>query len=170
MSRFTQELRVVPRTAWIIGILLYLVMATPLFVFVVRNDPELGKWPLWGQLLFAYGMFFFVVPVIAFYGYVYGDAKRRGMRYVMWTLLAIFVPYLIGVIVYFLLRDPLPKRCPRCGIMVKAGFVFCPHCGASLQPSCPNCGHAVQLDWANCPQCGQKLPSQPLPSNPTRAA
>jgi RNA polymerase subunit RPABC4/transcription elongation factor Spt4 len=162
MSRFREELRVVPRIAWIIGVLLYLGAATPLFLFAVRQDPELGKWPVAGQLAFCYGVFFILVPLVALIGYVYGDAKRRRMRYVMWTWLAILVPDMIGVILYFILRDPLPKPCPGCGNLVKAGFVFCPHCGTSLQPSCPNCGRAVELGWANCPHCGQKLPSQPL--------
>ena len=40
-------------------------------------------------------------------GYIYGDARRRGMRYVMWTLLAIFLFNGIGIILYFILREPL---------------------------------------------------------------
>src|SRR5258706_15926360 len=48
-------------------------------------------------------------------GYVYGDARRRGMRHVMWMLLAILVPNGIGIILYFILRDPMPVYCSRCG-------------------------------------------------------
>ena len=48
-------------------------------------------------------------------GYVYGDARRRGMRYVMWTLLAIFLFNGIGIILYFILREPLMVYCSRCG-------------------------------------------------------
>jgi hypothetical protein len=160
MSRFTQELKVVPKTAWIIGAVMYLGASIPLFLFAIPNDPELGKWPHWGQALFVFGMFLLVFPFVALIGYVYGDAKRRGMPYVMWTLLAFFVPYLIGVILYFILRSPLPKVCPGCGDMVKSGFTFCPKCGTAVQPTCPNCGRAVETSWANCPQCGQKLPTQ----------
>ena len=47
--------------------------------------------------------------------YVYGDARRRGMRYVMWTLLAIFLVNGIGIILYFILREPLMVYCSRCG-------------------------------------------------------
>lgn len=160
MSHFTKELRVVPRTAWVIAVILWLGLATPLLFFAVPTDPDLGKWPHWGQALFAYGMMSVIVVIVALIGYVYGDAKRRGMRYVMWTLLAIFIPYGIGVIVYFLLRDPLPKQCPGCGNMVKVGFTFCPLCGTTVQPTCPNCGKAVELGWSNCPHCGQSLPSK----------
>jgi len=160
MSRFTQELKVVPRAAWIIGALVYLSITTPIFLVELPTDPNFRDWPRWGQALFVYGIMLLVIPFFGLFGYIWGDAKRRGMRYVMWTLLAIFVPYLIGVIVYFLLRDPLPKACSGCGNMVKSGFVFCPHCGTTLQPTCPNCGKAVETGWANCPHCGQSLPSK----------
>jgi RNA polymerase subunit RPABC4/transcription elongation factor Spt4 len=90
---------------------------------------------------------------------VYADAKRRGMRYVMWTVLAIFIPNAIGIILYFILRDPLMKPCPGCSQVLKSGYTFCPHCGTSLLPTCPNCGRSVELGWANCPACGTKLPS-----------
>lgn len=160
MSGFTQELRVIPRAAWIVGALIYLGFTTPFYFYMIPHDPQLGHWPRWGQALFIYGLMSLVIPLVALWGYVYGDAKRRGMRYVMWTFLAIFVPDLIGVILYFILRTPLPKPCPGCGQPVKAGFVFCPHCGTSVQPTCPNCGHGVEPGWANCPHCGQQLPSK----------
>jgi hypothetical protein len=99
-------------------------------------------------------------------GYVNGDARRRGMRYVMWTLLAMFIPNAIGIILYFILRDPLMKPCPGCSLIVRPGFTFCPHCGTSLRPTCSNCGKAVEIGWANCPQCGTKLPGVGPAPNP----
>jgi RNA polymerase subunit RPABC4/transcription elongation factor Spt4 len=164
MSRFTRELRVVPRIAWIVGVLVYVAIATLIFVDVMPTDPQFAQWPRWGQALLPYTAMALIIPLIGLIGYVYGDAKRRNMRYVMWTLLAIFVPDLIGIVLYFILREPLPKPCPNCGKGVKPGFAFCPHCGASVQPTCPNCGRAVEPGWANCPHCGQQLPSK------TRAA
>ena len=163
MSRFTKELRVIPAAAWIVGCLIYAASTTPLFFYAIPTDPQMGKWPRWGQALFVYGIFLLLVAFVALIGYVYGDAKRRQMRYVMWTLLAIFIPDAIGIILYFILRDPLPKPCAGCGNVVKAGFTFCPHCGTSLQPTCPHCGKGVELGWSNCPHCGQKLPV-PSPS------
>ena len=158
MSRFMKELRVIPMAAWIVAWLAYACFTTPLFFIVAPTDPEVGKWPRWGQALFVYGIFLFVVALVALLGYVYGDAKRRKMRYVMWTLLAIFVPSAIGMILYFILRDPLPKPCPGCGNVEKAGYPFCPHCGTPLQATCPKCGKPVDPAWANCAQCGERLP------------
>jgi RNA polymerase subunit RPABC4/transcription elongation factor Spt4 len=162
MSRFTKELRVIPTAAWIVGWLMYVGFTTPLFFYVLPHDPQMSKWPRAGQALFVYGIFLFVVAFVALIGYVYGDARRRQMRAVMWTLLSIFIPDAIGIILYFILRDPLPKPCPACGNLVKAGYVFCPLCGTSVQPSCPNCGKGVDSTWSNCPYCGQKLPSLPI--------
>jgi hypothetical protein len=159
MSRFTKELLVIPKAAWIVGWFAYACFTVPLFFFVVPTDRDIGKWPRWGQALFVYGIFLLVVALVALIGYIYGDAKRRQMRYVMWTLLAIFIPNAIGMILYFLLRDPLPNPCPGCGTVEKAGFPFCPHCGTSLQQTCPKCGKPVDPTWANCAHCGQRLPA-----------
>ena len=56
----------------------------------------------------------FMVLFILLVGYVWADAKRRQMNAVLWVLLAIFIPNLIGVILYFILRQPLPVPCPSC--------------------------------------------------------
>ena len=57
----------------------------------------------------------FLGAYVLLVGYVYGDARRRGMNHVLWTLLAIFIPNAIGIILYFILRDPVPVPCPTCG-------------------------------------------------------
>jgi hypothetical protein len=169
MSRFTNELRVIPKAAWIVAWLAYACFSVPVFFFVAPRDPEMGKWPRWGQALFLYGISLFLVAWVALVAYIYGDAKRRQMRYVLWTLLAIFTPSAIGMIVYFILREPLPKPCPGCGNVEKTGFPFCPHCGTPLQAKCPKCDKPVELTWANCAQCGQQLP-EPAPRAAQNAA
>jgi predicted amidophosphoribosyltransferase len=89
-------------------------------------------------------------------GFIYADAKRRRMRHVMWAWLAL-VPYFVGVILYFILRDPLPANCPQCGTDVPQAFAFCPGCGASVHPVCPQCGKSLQREWMNCPHCGNRV-------------
>ena len=90
-------------------------------------------------------------------GYVYGDARRRGMRYGMWTLLAVFIPNGIGVVLYFILREPMPSYCSKCGSPAKQGHAFCPSCGANVLPSCSQCHRAGQPGWSHCAWCGAKL-------------
>jgi len=163
MSRFGDGLRIIPRTAKIIAAVLYLGFANLMLFVLLPTDPEMSKWPLEGKLLFSYGIFLLVVAWIMLVGYVYADAKRRGMRHVMWTWLAALIPNGIGIILYFLLRDPLPRPCAGCSTVVKAGYTFCPHCGAPMQPTCPQCGKAVEAGWTHCPHCGAALPSQARP-------
>jgi RNA polymerase subunit RPABC4/transcription elongation factor Spt4 len=158
MSRFSDGLRIVPRTAWGIAITLYLGFTTLIMAFAIPSDPEMKNWPMAGKFTFAYGLLLIVPVLVLLIGYVYADAKRRGMRYAMWTWLAALVPNGIGIILYFILRDALPKPCPGCSTLVKSGFVFCPHCGTPTKPTCPNCGRAVEHAWSNCPECGSKLP------------
>jgi hypothetical protein len=164
MNRLTKELRVIPKAAWIVAWSAYVCFAVPLFLFVLPKDPEIGTWPRWAQALFAAGSCLFMVALIGLIGYIYGDAKRRQLRYVMWTLLAIFIPNAIGIVLYFILRDysvlrDPTKPCPRCANRVQAGFPFCPHCGSALQAACPNCGKPVEPGWTNCAHCGHSLPA-----------
>jgi len=90
-------------------------------------------------------------------GYVYGDARRRGMRYVLWTLLAIFLFNGIGIILYFILREPLMVYCSRCGAGVHPSHAFCPKCGGGVQPSCQQCHRTIQPGWTHCAWCGRTL-------------
>jgi hypothetical protein len=159
MSRFINELRVVPKAAWILAGLVYLCVTTSLFFFVAPTDAEMAKLPRWVQAFLIYGFLLLGVVWVALVGYIYNDAKRRQMRYVMWTLLAIFIPNAIGMILYFILRDTLLKPCPGCGHVEKAMFPYCPHCGTLLHPACPKCNKPMEPTWANCAYCGQQLPA-----------
>lgn len=99
-----------------------------------------------------------VIPVLIG-AYVFRDAKRRGMNAVLWTLIAVFAPSLIGFIIYLLVRENHSNmRCPRCETTVTEQYVVCPKCGAKLRPSCPNCSAPVEPDWSVCPKCAQPLP------------
>lgn len=158
MNRFTEELRSVPRIAWVIAVLVYLCLALLLF-HVTSDDPSFRNWPSWASLLF-----YVMIPLLpAIYallvGYVNVDARRRGMRYVMWTLLAAFVPNALGIILYFVLRDPLMTPCPHCLTPLKPGFAFCPKCGTALAYACPECRKPVEPNWSHCASCGAKVGS-----------
>lgn len=159
MSRFGDGLRIIRRPAWITAIVFYLFMANLAFFVLMPTDKEMVHWPLISRIAFAYGVFLILPAWVLAVGYVYADAKRRGMRYVMWTWLAALVPDGIGIILYFILRDALPKPCPSCTTPVKASFIFCPNCGTSMQPTCPQCGKGVDPAWSHCPHCGANLPT-----------
>src|SRR5712692_3857895 len=125
-------LRVIPVTAWVIAFAVYICFALVMWLVALPTDKEMRLWQPWRQALFAFGFGLVFLVWIPLIGYVNGDARRRRMRYVMWTFLAIFIPNFIGIILYFLLRDPLPRPCPVCGKTVDGSFSFCPYCSAGL--------------------------------------
>ena len=63
-------------------------------------------------------------------GYVYADARHRAMPAVLWTLIAIMVPNLLGFLFYFALRRPLASPCAKCGHAIAAEQRFCAWCGS----------------------------------------
>ena len=157
MSKLHEILNVIPRAAKAAAAIIS-VSLVALLAYVVTHPAAAGEpLPPAAQVLFPIFAFVFLFVLIMLYGYVYGDAKRRGMRYVMWTLLAIFVPDAIGIILYFILRGPLPSVCRTCGARVLAKHAFCPNCGTAARTVCPKCGKPVELDWSNCGFCGATL-------------
>ncbi|MBQ3258197.1 MAG: zinc ribbon domain-containing protein [Oscillospiraceae bacterium] len=100
---------------------------------------------------------FLIVPILIGV-YVYRDANRRGMNALVWTLIALFAPSLIGFIIYLLVRSGYSDlECPRCQTAIKEEYVLCPKCGAKLRPFCPNCSAPVEPDWKVCPRCAASL-------------
>lgn len=156
MTRFRKELSLIPWAAWVIAALMYLGGAA---VVVALRDPDIQRWPLWIKTLLVAGAGIPLAIYVLLVGYVNGDARRRGMRYVMWTLLAVLIPNAIGIILYFVLRDPLLKPCPSCGAQLHSGYTFCPKCGAAIAQACPQCRSAVEAGWSHCSRCGIALPT-----------
>ena len=161
MSRFDQEWALVPDGArWtaVLVTLAYVALMAGLFLLppLAEHDPK--------ALLIVSPIFLLTllgaVPIaiyVLLVGYVYGDARRRGMNHVLWTLLAIFIPNAIGIILYFILRDPIPVPCPACGTPARKGHAFCAGCGAAGRTACPQCRQPVEPGWRNCARCGAAL-------------
>jgi RNA polymerase subunit RPABC4/transcription elongation factor Spt4 len=167
--RFADEFRIIPR--WLKGLTITLfivgqVAAQVAYFYGSKKDP------LGAYVGVAAGAALIIGFLLLLFGYVNRDAKRRGMNSTLWTLLAIFVPYCIGLIIYFLMREPLPYNCPGCGAIVSARFNFCPGCKHDLRPSCPQCKREVHLGDKYCPYCAQELATtkSPLPEQKTGQA
>jgi hypothetical protein len=171
--RFWSELRIIPRWLFVLTAMLYvlaLVIAltvnmaqshnpngNDMFPTELRDNPALAQLALSGLITLVALCFAFFIFMIA---YVNRDASRRGMNSALWTLMVIiFIPTwgLIGLIIYLLMREPLPYPCPECATTVNARFNFCPNCKCNLHPSCPQCKREVgELDKF-CPHCGSDL-------------
>ncbi|MFI5103497.1 MAG: zinc ribbon domain-containing protein [Terriglobales bacterium] len=163
MNRFSDEVRIIPPVAWIIAVLIEFCMFCLLLFVAMPSDPKLRHWPFAGQVAFAFWPGLLVGAVVLLVGYINADARRRGMRYVMWTWLALLIPNSIGIILYFVMRDPLPVPCPKCGAAGRPGFAFCPQCGSEMSRACPSCKRAVDAAWNRCAYCGSALGQGSVP-------
>ena len=88
----------------------------------------------------------------------------------LWTLLVLILSgstFFIGLIIYLLVREPLPYTCPQCAATVNARFNFCPNCKYNLHPACPACQREVTDDDKFCPYCATELHHAPKsPADP----
>ncbi len=172
-STFSEELRIIPRwLVWLCTLLYVIALIIGLAVNIhgiktggdmfpgdesFRNQPFLSCLALAGVITAVAA----VVSCLFFMlGYVYRDAKRRGMHPALWTLLVLILSggyFFIGLIIYLLVREPLPYNCPQCGSTVNARFNFCPNCKYNLHPACPACQREVSDDDKFCPYCASEL-------------
>ena len=159
------ELRIIPAWAWGLAVIAVVAIQFLFNIFVAREN-DAPPPPLRVFLGILVGVVIGVV--LLFMGYVNRDSGRRGMSRALWTAIAILIPNGLGIILYFVLRQPLLSSCPQCGTAVQAGFNFCPKCNYKLNPSCPHCQKIVRPEHVFCPYCGNSIPS-PLPQ-PTGAA
>jgi RNA polymerase subunit RPABC4/transcription elongation factor Spt4 len=158
---FTAEIKIVPLWAWVLAIIAFVAAQ------IVFNGAALwhsaGAPPAWCRAVLGVlagiggGCFLLLI------GYINRDAKRRGMSPTLWTIMAVIIPNALGIILYFLLRQPRSSACPQCGNAVQTGFNFCPRCNHKLGPSCPQCQRVVGVNDVYCPYCGTPLRDQAAP-------
>ncbi|HKW64248.1 MAG TPA: zinc ribbon domain-containing protein [Candidatus Acidoferrum sp.] len=177
--RFRDEFLLIPK--WLMGLVAFLYLlalgiaitynlsqrynpyGNDMFPPELRDHPALASFALAGIVTVVSIFFAFFIFLVA---YVNRDSARRGMNSALWTILIlIFLPTwgLIGLVIYFLMREPLPYPCPQCNVSVSARFNFCPNCKCNLQPSCPQCKHEVAELDKFCPYCGNDLNLAPSP-------
>lgn len=137
---------------WIITALMIGLIGT-MMIFVIplmMTDPEVPPF-----FPFFFGGMFLLIGVIYFsIGlFVYRDAPKRGVNRWMWMLIALYVPNLIGLIIYVIVTGNRKHTCVHCGKTVKEEYKACPYCGKDLESSCPNCQQSVKEEWHVCPYC-----------------
>jgi hypothetical protein len=181
-TRFRDELRIIPRwLVWtcIIAWLISIGIACPVNYYNVQHHgnyfpaPDLANQPVLASLALAGVMTagIFVLSCLLFmFGYVYKDAQRRGMNAALWTLLVFILSPaygFIGLIIYLLVREPLPYNCPQCHATISARFNFCPNCKCNLRPACAHCQHEIADTDKFCPYCGAELTPSKSQGMPT---
>jgi hypothetical protein len=153
-----EELRLVPRWAIALSFALFAAVQAGIHIYLPRHDNHLPPrgflifWSIaWGTVLAVYALMV---------GYVTRDAKRRAMNVSLWTPLVIFMPGAIGLVLYFLLRQPLMSACPQCSSQISPGLNFCPQCRFQLAPTCPHCQRPTRITDVYCGQCGETLAAE----------
>jgi len=152
-TRSADEIRILaPWAYWLFTLILLTVIV--LFVTVVAREQKhpVAFYALLGVLA---GTVMGCYAVLI--GYINQDAGRRKMSRLLWTLLAIFVPNGLGIVLYFVLRKPRTVHCLQCNAEVEPGFSFCPRCRNRLQPACPHCQRSIDSANKFCPYCGGTL-------------
>jgi RNA polymerase subunit RPABC4/transcription elongation factor Spt4 len=153
MTPVVPRQRVIPFGGWVAAGIVFLLFFVLLSLVLIQAQDVPVPVMFITSILAPLGLAGYTLLI----GYVYGDARRRGMRYVMWTLLAIFLFNGIGIILYFILREPLQVYCSRCGAGVQPSHAFCPRCGGGVQPACQACHRILQPGWTHCAWCGNQL-------------
>jgi hypothetical protein len=149
-----RDIKLVARWAWILAVIGFLGIQ---FVFNVVVAREADAPPVWGRILLGLLVGLIASCYLLLIGYVNRDAGRRGMSRALWTAVCILVPNGLGIILYFILRQPVVENCPQCGHGVQHGFNFCPQCNCKLNPSCPQCQRMVRPGDVYCPHCGTSV-------------
>jgi hypothetical protein len=122
--------KAIPKPALILAILAFTaVQITMHGIFIHERAPL----PLVVRFLFILFCGIAVSSYILLSGYVYRDASQRGMPRVPWTLIAFFIPYGVGLVLYFLLRRPFLRPCTHCGQAIGPEQAFCSFCGGRQQ-------------------------------------
>jgi hypothetical protein len=169
--RFWDEFRIIPR--WLIITVIVLFLLAQVIAYLVnmnaaqlggeifppelKDEPGLAALALGGIVT---GISLFMACMIFMIAYVNRDASRRGMNSALWTLLVVVLTpssLIIGFVIYFLMREPLPYPCPQCNTTVSARFNFCPNCKCNLHPACPQCKQEVAELDKFCSYCGNNL-------------
>jgi hypothetical protein len=115
-------------------------------------------WFVLAILFLASGMLtLFLYAIIGAWFFIYHDAGWRGMNQWLWTFIAIFVPNLLGIVIYLIMRKPLLMECPGCQVRLEPQLLYCPHCGRQFKQKCPSCNAIVEPGYQFCGSCGAGL-------------
>jgi len=149
------ELRIVP--IWAVGLAAIAFIAAQIFFNVVIAR-QADAPPAWARALLGIMLGVVVGCYLMLIGYVSRDARRRAMNPLLWTLVAILIPNGLGIILYFILRQPRQNAVPGAET-ISPDVTSCPRCGYQFSAGCPHCQAKVGMLDSYCRTCGTSLAS-----------
>jgi hypothetical protein len=124
-------LNVVPKgvriAAWSIGACIVVAGGIVVLKEIGGHGYGLAGLFMHGLVVMVFGLV--VTTWILGVGFVYADARRRAMRPILWSILVILLPHLVGFVLYFVIRQPLASSCIHCGQTISPAQPFCSWCG-----------------------------------------
>jgi RNA polymerase subunit RPABC4/transcription elongation factor Spt4 len=154
-THFMDEVRIISPWAFFFAVLGFAVPVAAMVFALLTDKTAAPPLPVMVPLVIVIGTA--IACYVLLIGYVNRDAGRRGMSRLLWTLIAIFIPNALGIVLYFVLRKPRTLNCPQCGAVIEPGFGFCPRCRCRLNAVCPQCQRGVNAGDKFCPYCGRDL-------------
>lgn len=157
-----EDVRLIPRWSIIAAVLACCIVEYVYWVILPATRHHPGP-PIGIRIYFSFSWGALAALNFLMVGYVSRDAARRAMSTVFWMLFCFLMPVGIGLVVYFLLRQPILSHCPACGGDVQYDDHYCPQCNYQLIANCGNCHRTVQVTDLYCTRCGHELAADNTP-------
>jgi len=160
-TEITEELRLIPRWSMALAVVAFVAMQYLFFyVFPHPHHPV----PLGMRLYFSTSWSALAALYMLMVGYISQDAPRRSMNKWLWIVLSVVLQAGIGLVIYFLLRQPVLSSCVSCGSRIESEYNFCPQCDYQVAPACGECHTRVRVTDLFCARCGHDLAADNTPA------
>lgn len=141
---------------WLLGAVAF-VFLTIMSVFLAYEVVEMPGSPRLTVLIIIFAALILFLIFTGISVFIYKDARKHGLNEWMWMTIAVFIPNLIGLILYIIIRSTRKRKCISCGKSVEEDFDICPYCGKTLALKCTSCGMRISSDWKVCPYCKEDI-------------
>jgi hypothetical protein len=158
----SEDVSLIPRWSMVAAVLAFCAVEYFYWVILPGERQHAGP-PIGLRIYFSLSWGALAALNFLMVGYVSRDAARRAMSTSFWMIFCFLMPVGIGLVVYFLLRQPVLTRCPACGTDVQHDYHHCPQCNYQLVANCGCCYRTVHITDLYCTRCGHDLAGDNTP-------
>ncbi len=119
-------------------------------------------WMIPVAILFVLLMILIGISILV---WVYKDAKKRDMEAGIWLIIVLMF-HLLGIIIYLIVRSPLPEKTPVAAYNQNQGYNYVQEQSPQyyreipkqqVLRACPVCNTQLDRNAIFCPSCGNRL-------------